>query len=200
MYEKFYRSGQNLIRSIFYTNKDFKKNIATLIQKGNFTNIYDIGGSDGVLLNYLNLKNKKYFCYDIDKYNLLKSKRKFNNIKNIKFINKSLEKVKIKNNCKSLILLIGVLHHVDDNLIKKFLAQNSTKLNIIALDGFYHKKQNLISKLLLKLDKGNYVRDFKHYKKILNGFRFKKRINYYLRFYSHLISYKNIDKELIKIL
>ena len=97
-------------------------------------------------------------------------------------------------------MLIGFLHHVDDNLIKKFLAQNSTKLNIIALDGFYHKKQNLISKLLLKLDKGNYVRDFKHYKKILNGFRFKKRINYYLRFYSHLISYKNIDKELIKIL
>ena len=200
MYEKFYRSGQNLIRSIFYTNKNFKKNIATLIQKGNFTHIYDIGGSDGVLLNYLNLNNKKYFCYDIDKYNLLKSKKKFNDKKNIKFLNKSLEKVKIKNNSKSLILLIGVLHHVDDNLIKKFLAQNSTKLNIIALDGFYHKKQNLISKLLLKLDKGNYVRDFKHYKKILNGFRFKKRINYYLRFYSHLISYKNIDKELIKIL
>lgn len=200
MYEKFYRSGQNLIRLIFYTNKNFKKNIATLIQKGNFTHIYDIGGSDGDLLNYLNLNNKKYFCYDIDKYNLLKSKKKFNDKKNIKFLNKSLEKVKIKNNSKSLILLIVVLHHVDDNLIKQFLARNSTKLNIIALDGFYHKKQNLISKLLLKLDKGNYVRDFKHYKKILNGFRFKKRINYYLRFYSHLISYKNIDKELIKIL
>jgi hypothetical protein len=65
---------------------------------------------------------------------------------------------------------------------------------------FSTKKFYLVSKILLNLDKGKYVRNFLEYKKILKDFRFKKRLNYYLRFHSYLISYKNISKELIKIL
>ena len=200
MYKKFYRLGQILINLLLYTNKDFKKNLAIIIEKGNFTHIHDIGGSDGILLEYVNLNKKKYFCYDIDRHNLSKARKKYKKKKNIKFIYKSIDKIRIKNNKKCLVVLDGVIHHVNDKLIQKFLEINSTQLRIIARDGFYYNEQNLFSKMLLNLDKGKYVRDFLHYKKILKDFRFKKRLNYYLRFHSYLISYKNINKELIKIL
>ena len=200
MYEKFYRTGQKLIGSILYTNKNFKINLATLIEKSKFSAIHDIGGSDGDLLNYINLGKKKYFCYDIDKHNILKGKKKFKNKDNIKFLNKSINSIKIKNNKKNLILLLGVIHHLDDDSVKEFISKLSKNVSIIAIDGFYHEDQNFFSKILLKLDKGNYVRNFLDYKTILKNFRFKKRVNYYLKYYSHLISYKNVNKKLIKIL
>jgi hypothetical protein len=45
-----------------------------------------------------------------------------------------------------------------------------------------------------KLDKGKFIRNEKNYKKILKNFLFLKKVSYYLRFYSHLLSFKNIDK------
>lgn len=151
MYNRIFRIGQTFIETIFYTKNDFKKNIGTLIEKSNFTHIHDIGGSDGILVEFLNLEKKKYYCYDIDKYNITKSRKKYKNKKNITFINKSIENIKIKNNKKSLVLLIGVIHHIDNDLVKKFLKRNSNKLSIIAIDPFYHKNQNLITQLLLYL-------------------------------------------------
>jgi hypothetical protein len=66
--------------------------------------------------------------------------------------------------------------------------------HVMALDSFYHQNQNIISIILKRLDRGNFIRDYDGYKKLLKNFTFSKKINYYLRFYSHLLSFKNIDK------
>ena len=55
-----------------------------------------------------------------------------------------------------------------------------------------------ITKLLMALDRGNYIRQLDNYKKILTHFDFYIAKNRYLRFpYDHLVSTKNIDKNII---
>ena len=66
---------------------------------------------------------------------------------------------------------------------------------MISIDPFYHKNQSMLSILLKKLDKGNFIRDTNGYKKLLYGFSYQRKVNFYLKCYSHIVFYKNIKKE-----
>ena len=114
-------------------------------------------------------------------------------------MHKSIDKIHIKNKRKKIFILKGVFHHVSDTMISKFLKNLSLKDKVIALDGFYHKNQNLISVILKKMDRGNYIRTYDEYKSILPGFTLTKKISYYLKYYSHLLSTKNIDKKKLNL-
>ena len=89
-----------------------------------------------------------------------------------------------------------MLHHVNDDEIINFLNNNSN-FKIIAIDPMFHANQNFFSVFLKKLDKGKFVRTYGNYQILLKKFLLIKKINYYLRFYSHLISCKNINKKLL---
>ena len=197
IYKYFYRIIQKSIELIISTKKNFSKSLALLIQNTNFDEIYDIGGSDGELLEELDIKNKRYFCLDIDSHNISVGKKKYKNNKNIFLINKHIDFIKLKNNKrKKLFIFKGVFHHLTDLEIKNFLKKIKND-SVISIDPFYHENQKKISVLLKKLDKGNYIRDFWGYHKILGGFSYKKKIDYYLKFYSHVLFYKKINKKLI---
>lgn len=198
MYAYFYRLIQKFIIFTLGNNKNFKKELGQFISYSKIEEIYDIGGSDGELLNYLNLKNKKYFCYDIDFININKAKQKYKLNKNINFFYQSIDKIKINKFKRKLFVLSGVFHHLTDIQIKDFVSRLSNKHSVIAIDPFFHKNQNIIGYILKKLDKGKYIRDLASYKDVLKNFKFKKKIKKYLKFYSHLISYRNIEPWVIK--
>jgi len=198
IYKYFYRSIQDLLLSLISKKNNFNKDLNSLIQKIRYEEIYDIGGSDGELIKDLDLREKKYFCFDIDEYNIKIGVKKYKKNKNIFFFKKSIDQIKLKNTSKKRIFIFkGVFHHLTDLQIMKFLAQLKKKDSVLSIDPFYHKNQKKISILLKKLDKGNYIRDLKGYSKILGDFLYKKKINYYLKFYSHIIFYKNVDKKII---
>ena len=95
--------------------------------------------------------------------------------------------------------MIGVFHHINDNQILNFVKKLSKREHVIALDGFYHKNQNLFDILIKKFDKGNYIRTYSEYKKVLPNFILRKKISVYARCISHLVSLKNIDPKIINI-
>lgn len=198
MYSHFYRLIQEFIIFILGTNKNFKKELGQFISYSKIEEIHDIGGSDGELLNYLNLKNKKYFCYDIDLININKAKQKYQSNKNINFLNQSIDKIKINKHKRKLFVLSGVFHHLNDLQIQNFLSRLSNKHSVIAIDPFFHKNQNIFGYIIKRLDKGKYIRNLETYKSVLKKFKFKKKIKKYLKFYSHLISYRNIEHRLIE--
>ena len=198
MYSHFYRLIQTFIIFILGTNKNFKKELGQFISNSKIEEIHDIGGSDGELLNYLNLKNKRYFCYDIDLININKAKQKYQSNKNINFFNQSIDKIKIKKYKRKLFVLSGVFHHLTDLQIRNFVSRLSNKHSVIAIDPFFHKNQNVIGYILKIFDKGKYIRNLETYRSVLKNFKFKKKIKKYLKFYSHLISYKNIEARQIK--
>ena len=198
MYSHFYRLIQEFIIFTLGTNKNFKKELGQFISYSKIEEIHDIGGSDGELLNYLNLKNKKYFCYDIDLININKAKQKYQSNKNINFLNQSIDKIKINKYKRKLFVLSGVFHHLNDLQIQNFLSRLSNKHSVIAIDPFFHKNQNIFGYIIKRLDKGKYIRNLETYKSVLKKFKFKKKIKKYLKFYSHLISYRNVEHRLIK--
>ena len=198
MYSHFYRLIQEFIIFILGTNKNFKKELGQFISYSKIKEIHDIGGSDGELLNYLNLKNKKYFCYDIDLININKAKQKYQSNKNINFLNQSIDEIKINRYKRKLFVLSGVFHHLTDLQIQNFLSRLSNKHSVIAIDPFFHKNQNVFGYILKRLDRGKYIRNLEAYRAVLKKFKFKKKIKKYLKFYSHLISYRNIESRIIE--
>jgi 2-polyprenyl-3-methyl-5-hydroxy-6-metoxy-1,4-benzoquinol methylase len=197
IYPYLYRPFQNLIALIFL-KKNFKNLLCNYLNSNEYEEIHDIGCSDGQLALNLDLNKTKYNGYDIDLINIKKAKKKFRNYKNTSFYYKSIENIKITNKKKKIFILKGVFHHLHDQQIINFINKLSKNDHVIALDGFYHQNQNIISVVLKRLDQGNFIRDYNGYKKLLKNFTFSKKINYYLRFYSHLISFKNINKQKIK--
>ena len=192
-YSFFYRPIQNLI-SLIIGKKSFIEQLSNYLNNNRYAEIHDIGCSDGLLAQSINLDNTKYFGYDIDAFNINKAKKKFKNYKNIIFYCNSIENIKVTNKINKIFILKGVLHHLNDHQIISFTKKLLKSDHVIAFDGFYHQNQNIISIILKRLDQGNFIRSYNGYKKLLKNFTFSKKINYYLRFYSHLLSFKNIDK------
>ena len=193
IYSFFYRPIQNLI-SLIIGKKSFTEQLSNYLDNNRYAEIHDIGCSDGLLAQSINLDNTKYFGYDIDAININSAKKKFKNNKNITFYCKSIDSIKVTNKRNKIFILKGAFHHLNDQQIINFTKKLSKNDHVIALDGFYHRNQNIISIILKRLDQGNFIRDYNGYKKLLKNFTFSKKINYYLRFYSHLLSFKNIDK------
>jgi hypothetical protein len=197
IYSFLYRPAQNLIE-FFLKKNSFIKDLTFYINNSYYDEIYDIGCCDGIIADYLNLRQTKYFGYDIDFVNIKKAKIKFKNNKNVKFYHQTIDNLKVKKrNCKRCFLFIGVFHHLNDDQIKYFLKKISYKDHVIAIDPFFHVNQSIIGILMKKLDQGKYIRHFNSYQNLLKKFIFKKKIYYYLRFYSHLVSFRNINQFLI---
>jgi hypothetical protein len=197
IYSFFYPTIQNLIVLIIGKKSLFEQ-LNNYLDNNRYAEIHDIGCSDGLLAQRINLDNPKYFGYDIDAININSAKKKFKDSKNITFYCKSIDNIKVSNKKKKLFILKGVFHHLNDQQIINFTKNLSKNDHVIGYDGFYHQNQNIISVILKRLDQGNFIRDYNSYKKILKNFTFSKKINYYFRFYSILLSFKNIDKLQIK--
>ena len=119
---------------------------------------------------------------------------------NLHFYKKSINDINFNNfnPNNSIILLIGIFHHLDDTTIKNFLSKTK-KFKIISIDAVILPGQSIITRLLFYLDKGNFIRKLKDYKKILKTFDYKILHNRYLRFpYDHVMCFKNISKNDIK--
>jgi ubiquinone/menaquinone biosynthesis C-methylase UbiE len=61
-----------------------------------------------------------------------------------------------------LVIAIGVLHHIDDNILKEFVTEAFRILTpqgkLTTFDPVFHDKQSKISKWVVKQDRGRFVR------------------------------------------
>ena len=108
----------------------------------------------------------------------------------------------VKNDKDIIFLFLGVFHHLSDveivNLLKK-LDEKEINYKIFSMDGIFLPKQHFISKLMLKNDRGKYVRTLEGYKKILNDFNFVIR-NDLLRIpYDGVLGFKNFSSEEVSL-
>ena len=193
MYSLFYRTIQKIIlKRSFY--KDFFK----IIKNEDINHIVEVGCADSVILKDL---NEKYYYdgFDVEEDFIKKSKNKYVNSEKYKFEKKAYMKLILINMIKkTIILLIGVFHHVNDEYVKIFL-KNSGNFKVYAIDAVRLSDQNFFTKLLMDFDKGKFVRAEHHYKKLLHDYEFILARDKYLNFkYDHLISVKNLNSENIK--
>ncbi len=75
IYSFFYRPIQNLI-GLLIGKKSFTEQLGNYLDNNRYAEIHDIGCSDGLLAQSINLDNTKYFGYDIDAININSVKKK----------------------------------------------------------------------------------------------------------------------------
>ena len=193
MYSYFYSLIQKII-----LKKNFYADLIQLINKHKVSQIIDIGCADSSILEHFN-DEYYYYGYDLDSYFTNKSKSKYKNKSNLQFYSKGVDEIDFEkfDHNKSIIVLAGLLHHIDDSQVMRFVDRTK-KFKIITFDAVKLPGQKSITKLLMALDRGNYVRHIDNYKKLLPEFDYFIAKNKYLRFpYDHLISTKNIDKNIV---
>lgn len=192
MYSYFYSLIQKTI-----LKKNFYIDLIQVINKHKVSEIIDIGCADSSILQHTDDKYL-YYGYDLDSYFTNKSKSKYKNNNKLQFYNQSVDEINFGkfDPEKSIIVLAGLLHHIDDSQIKRFVDRTEN-FKIITFDAVKLAGQKNITKLLMALDRGKYIRNLDNYKKLLPHFDFFIAKNKYLRFpYDHLISTKNIDKNI----
>ena len=89
IYSLFYRPIQNLT-GLMIGKKSFTEQLSNYLDNNRYAEIHDVGCSDGLLAQSINLNSTKYFGYDIDAININSAKKKFRNCKNITFYCKSI--------------------------------------------------------------------------------------------------------------
>lgn len=154
--------GTNAREKIIKINK-IKKNC----------NILDVGCGPAYVLDFLKNKSSKYFGYDTEINHIKYAKKKFPH-KDYHFFCKKFNINELNKLPKfDYVFLFGIIHHLNNTELKKiiFLIKKILKKNgkLLILDNILIKKQNIIARALIKLDKGNYIRNLSDYEFFLKN-------------------------------
>lgn len=133
--------------------------------------IFDIGCGPGHIIQYIP-KGIDYIGFDIDRRYIESANRRFGRLG--RFVVRPFDRLAANDYGQpDLILMNGVLHHMDNNCVRTTLENAAAILPengvFFALDGCYKAGQNPISYYLLKKDRGKFVRTSTEYLKIVNA-------------------------------
>ena len=160
-----YKFFQFLLRK-FNTNQRLFNEIIE-IKKNSI--VLDCGCEPGTYRNYLN--TNKYIGIDINSKHIELAKKKYP--EDQFFIQDLLKFESISISRVDSVILIGILHHLDDETCIKLLDSLYNKLSpvgeIFTLDPVYVQEQRIIAKYLASKDKGNYVREPKMYTELVSN-------------------------------
>jgi 2-polyprenyl-3-methyl-5-hydroxy-6-metoxy-1,4-benzoquinol methylase len=129
--------------------------------------ILDIGCGPGNILDFL--PKMDYYGFDIDANYIEAAKQKYGD-KGTFICSNMKEFVVPEPGTFDIVIATGVLHHLGDCDAKKLFKIASQALKpsgrLITFDGCYTDKQNFIAYLMLKFDRGKYVRTKKEYENL----------------------------------
>ena len=165
----FYSMVQRVMSATSFREKIVKK----YITKPN-VKVLDIGCGPANILS--TLPNIQYYGFDINPIYINSAKKKYEH--KTKFFCKKFTSKDTKHLPKfDHILLLGILHHLNDREINALMLNIKKVLkrkgNVITLDNIFINNQNFIAKFLIQMDRGRNVRSKKGYLNILKN-HFKK--------------------------
>lgn len=191
-YPKIYRFFQ----SVLSNKRDNFYDILSNYLKKNYLNhlIVDIGCGDAEIASYFD-KKIKYVGIDISEKYIANAKKRF---PHFKFYNQDITKITSLSFSNCVFLLIGVIHHINDENSKNLINQlkEIDGSVIICIDPVKVKKQHPIARFLIKMDRGEFIRTKSEYEKIFVDFKFFMRNNLLQLPYNHIISVYNTKNDL----
>lgn len=129
--------------------------------------LLDLGCGPGNILDFLPVMD--YYGFDIEPDYIEAAKKKYG--KRGKFICASMDEFKVPNpGTFDIAIATGVIHHLNDDETKNLFKIASQALKpsgrLVTFDGCYIKNQNIIAYLMLKFDRGKYVRKKNEYENL----------------------------------
>jgi SAM-dependent methyltransferase len=133
--------------------------VAEYVQPRAGDRILDIGCGPGDILRHL--PDVRYLGVDMDARYIAAARKRFGNLGEFR-CESATETVLREPASFDLVMANGVLHHLDDTEVSKVLTLARSALKptgrLVAHDGAFLAEQSAIEALLLKMDRGRFVR------------------------------------------
>jgi len=191
-----YRFYQKSVRGK-YDEYDFFKFI---FKKKIFQNIrmLDICCGDSFILDYISEHIEDYLGVDSNEKYLEKCRKQWGKFN---FINLDLNDEKnIEHFLKfkpNFIFINGAIHHLDDKTvksIKSFIINNFPDSYFLSVDPIKNNN-DLLNTIMLKLDRGKFIRDKSHYEKLMKPFKSFIVNDFYKMNFENIFYYNNFNLE-----
>jgi len=166
---RLYGSVQSLIRG-----RNFQKHfVEKYLNLSPGMAVLDVGCGTGWLYSAIRDLHCEYTGIDSCEKRIRTCKERFEN--NEAFHVEKAEGIKsLPANKYDMVIAFGLLHHLKDNEAKSFAegAHRCLKKGgqLITADGVFLEKQNIVKKILIKLDRGKFIRNPHEYKKIIQKY------------------------------
>ena len=132
--------------------------------------LLDLGCGTGGLLNHLPALN--YFGYDPSEKYIKSAKAAYRNNPDVSFCSGDLNDFVFIKNSFDKVILLGVLHHVDDHVANALLSTGHLALKkggiLISMDMCEREDINVLAKWMNKFDRGKHIRTQDQYKSLLS--------------------------------
>lgn len=196
-----YRYYQKLVRSK-YDEYNFIKFIFSKIRNKKNIRVLDLCCGDSYVLNFITKYIKAYLGVDNNKYYLSLCKKKWEKFDFLDLDITDPKNVKYFKEFKpNLIFMNGAIHHLDNMTVKKvnkFIIKNFPKATFLSIDPVIHNN-NFINKLMIKFDRGKFIKDKVRLNKIMINFKYLIIDDFYKMSFQNIFHYRNLDlKKLYK--
>lgn len=159
--------SETLVRVVSFDYFVVKRNIREFLRDNKPKTVLDLGCGTGILAPFF--PKKLYLGIDIDKNLINYAKKRYPGY-SFKVMDATMVKLKKK---FDFILVVGVIHHLDDNDAKKFveiiklhLKKGGKALVIEAIPPLW--KWNILGQINRAMDKGAFIRKLDYYKKLFD--------------------------------
>ena len=189
-----YRFYQKTVRAK-YDEYDFFKFI---FKQSNFNNIrmLDVCCGDSYILDHINEFIDDYLGADNNDKYLKQCKNRW---KKFNFINLDLNDTESLNRLlefkPNFIFLNGAIHHLDDKTMKSinsFIKSNFDESYFLSVDPIKNNN-SLLNSLMIKLDRGKFIRDKSHYAELMKSFESFIVNDFYKMNFENIFHYKNFN-------
>jgi SAM-dependent methyltransferase len=128
--------------------------------------ILDIGCGPGLLVNIALKKGFSYLGMDTDQASIDYCRRKYRGQGHASFTTSTINSGELIVSTGDIVILNGVMHHLDDEAAKELLGHLLHADFVIILDHYIDKALEKRPTFLQKRDRGKYLRDYSFFKKI----------------------------------
>ena len=190
----FYRLYQKTVRRKKHEYDFFK----FIFKKIDLTEIrlLDLCCGDSYVLEYVNNYVDDYMGIDNHEQYLSKCKKRWKkyNFLNLDITNKNNIKYLIDFN-PNFIFMNGAIHHLNDETVKivnSFILNELKNCYFMSVDPIIHNN-NLINNLMIKLDRGKFIRNEEEYKKLMNSFNSFIIDDFYKMNFENIFHFRNFE-------
>ena len=163
-------TAYNLLQGVLRGNRMYRILVEDYVHPQEGDKVLDIGCGTAIILNFL--PEVSYTGFDVSQ-NYINHARQYKGDRgdfHVGTVDDVIPQLKSQPNSFNIILVLGVIHHLNDPETLKLMETGWNLLKqggrLITLDGCYVPNQSRLAKFLIDHDRGEYVRNEEGYKNL----------------------------------